>query len=272
MLTVMTQNLNYYGDRYGPWRERRELVREAIEEAQPDIIALQAVCSDPGVEDGADQATQLSRMLPDYRHVFFYPANIDDDGREQGSAILSRTPVREPGVRELSLRPGLEDDNPRVIQHARFDLDKGMLSVFNAYFSWVQAQAADNIEEALAFLAKADGPSLLVGDFNMPADSPLLERLRDAGYVDLWMQAHPGEDGFTFEVNRPDRRIDYAWANEELARRLDSVELVRGERGGSGIRASDHFGLKISLAIQPAAWRPPMDLSPRDHRPGSHSM
>ncbi|HEX6929616.1 MAG TPA: endonuclease/exonuclease/phosphatase family protein [Gammaproteobacteria bacterium] len=247
MLTVMTQNLNYYGDKHGPWLQRRELIRDAIEEAKPDIVALQAVCSDPEVEDGADQATQLSRMLPDYRYVFFYPANIDENGREQGSAILSRTPIREPSVRELSLRPGLDDDNPRVIQHARFDLDKGMLNVFNAYFSWVEEQAADNIEEGLAFLGKADGLTLLVGDFNLPADSPLLERLKDAGYIDLWAAAHPGEEGYTFEADHPDKRIDYAFANADLGRRVSAVDLV--SRDGGKVRPSDHLGLKVSLNL-----------------------
>lgn len=268
MLTVMTQNLNYYGDKHGAWRERRELIREAIEEVEPDIVALQAVCSDPEVEDGADQATQLSRMLRDYRYVFFYPANIDENGREEGSAILSRTPIREPSVRELSLRSGLEDDNPRVIQHARFDLDKGMLNVFNAYFSWVEEQAVDNVTEALAFLGKADGLTLLVGDFNMPADSPLLARLEDAGYVDLWAAAHPDDSGYTFEADHPDKRIDYAWANADLGRRISTVELVR--RDGGKVRPSDHLGLSVSFSLNAAAFRPAQGLGQQEHRsPGA---
>lgn len=265
MLTVMTQNLNYYGDRHGPWRRRRELIVQAIREHEPDIVALQAVCSDPNVEDGADQATQLSRALPDYRYVFFYPASIDESGREEGSAILSRLPIREPGVRELSLKPGLEDDNRRVIQHARFELDHSVLNVFNAYFSWVEEQAGDNIREALAFLGRADGPALLVGDFNIPAGSPLLRRFEDAGYVDLWQAAHPDEPGFTFEAGNPDRRIDYAWANAELARRLGGVEIVRNEADGA--RLSDHLGLKVELKLQMPALRQPPASGREAHRP-----
>ncbi len=247
MLTVMTQNLNYYGDRHGAWPRRRELVCEAIREARPDIVALQAVCSDPEVEDGADQATQLSRLLPDYRYVFFYPANISESGREEGSAILSRTPAREPTVRELSLRKGTGDANPRVVQHARFDVGRTALNVFNAYFSWIEEQASDNIDESLAFLGKADGPTLLVGDFNTPSGSPLLERLKAAGYVDLWEETHPRDDGFTFEADHPDKRIDYAWASADLVRRVEGVDLVR--RDGGGVRPSDHLGLTVSLNL-----------------------
>lgn len=265
MLTVMTQNLNYYGDSHGAWPARRRLLCEAIRENQPDIVALQAVCSAPGIENGADQATQLSRLLPDYRHVFFYPASIAGNGREEGSAILARLPIREPGVRELSLREGLDDTNPRVIQHARFDLGRNALNVFNAYFSWVPEQAADNIDEGLAFLGKADGPLLLVGDFNTPPDSPLLARLKDAGYIDLWEQAHPGEDGFTFAADHPGKRIDYAFANEELARHLHAVDVVRGAEGRT--RLSDHLGLRVELRLRDAQHRQPAGRS--QQQPGT---
>ena len=270
MLTVMTQNLNYYGDRHGKWPDRRKLLCDAISRLRPDVVALQAVCSDPHIEEGADQATQLSRLLPDYRYVFFYPANIEDGGREEGSAILSRMPAREPGVRELSMRKGLEDANPRVVQHARFDLERNSLNIFNAYFSWVAEQAADNIDESLAFLGKADGPALLVGDFNTPSDSPLLDRLKAAGYVDLWAHAHPGEDGYTFEADDPDRRIDYAWANEALLRRVDAIELVGLEHRHQPVRLSDHLGLSVSLDLRVAEHRPPQTRAP-NHRADLHS-
>ncbi|HEX6929439.1 MAG TPA: endonuclease/exonuclease/phosphatase family protein, partial [Gammaproteobacteria bacterium] len=191
MLTVMTQNLNYYANRHGAWPRRRELLCDAIRDAEPDVVALQAVCSDPSIDDGTDQATQLSRALSNYPYVFFYPAKVTDAGREEGSAIISRIALHEPTVRELSLRKNLEDNNPRVIQHARFDLEKGALNVFNAYFSWVEEQAADNIAECVAFLGRASGPALLVGDFNIPAGSILLRQLEAAGFTDLWLESNP---------------------------------------------------------------------------------
>lgn len=266
MLTVMTQNLNFYGDKHGPWSQRRDLLCDAIQEIEPDVIALQAVCSQPDIEEGSDQATQLSRCMPQYPYVFFYPSRVTDTGREEGCAILSRVALHEPNVRELSLREGLEDDSPRVIQHARFDLEKGSLNVFNAYFSWVEEQAADNIKECVAFLARADGPTLLVGDFNMPADSPLLQELENAGFIDLWQQAHPGENGYTFEADLPEKRIDYAWANQELAQRLGGVEILKREDRSA--RVSDHLGLTINLDVRTAEHRPPLHVSPRDRQPG----
>lgn len=259
MLTVMTQNLNFYGDKHGEWRQRRELLCDVIQEVEPDVLALQAVCSDPDIEGGRDQATQLSHCMPQFPYVFFYPSNVTDSGREEGCAILSRIALHEPTVRELSLRKGLEDGNRRVVQHARFDLEKGSLNVFNVYFSWVEEQARDNIDECIAFLGRSEGPTLLVGDFNIPAGSPLLERLEAAGLTDLWQEAHPDQDGFTYEADAPAKRIDYAWANEELVQQLGSVEILRRE--GDDARISDHLGLRIGLDLRSAEYRPPLNYT-----------
>src|SRR5690606_10196686 len=142
------------------------------------------------------------------------------------------------------------------------------LNIFNGYFSWVEKQAQDNIRECVAFLGRADGPALLVGDFNIPAGSPLLGALEAAGYTDLWVRAHPGEDGHTFEADRPAKRIDYAWANEELARQLDDVALLRRERDGA--RLSDHLGLSVRLDVRLPDYLPP-PVSPRARPPRPHN-
>ena len=65
MLKVMTLNLNYYETKHGTWEERRDLIVQAIRGAQPDILALQAVRQDPDRYDGLNQASQLSRLVPE---------------------------------------------------------------------------------------------------------------------------------------------------------------------------------------------------------------
>jgi endonuclease/exonuclease/phosphatase family metal-dependent hydrolase len=120
--------------------------------------------------------------------------------------------------------------------------------LFNAHFSWVEEQAADNVAEALAFLSTVtDGPALLVGDFNQTPDAPVLKPLVEAGWVDAWAQLCPGEAGHTFESNNPTIRIDYAWANPALAPALESIEIVGRAQDASGYRVSDHHGLLVKL-------------------------
>jgi endonuclease/exonuclease/phosphatase family metal-dependent hydrolase len=246
----MTFNLNYYGVKRGPWPVRKELIRETIQSADADIIALQAVCRDPAREHGLDQASQLADLLPEYRHVVFVPAMDFPDGSEGGSGILSRLRIGESDHLELSLLPRLEDTNQRVLMHARFDLPAGPLHLFNAHFSWVAEQARLNIGETIPFINFFRGPAVLVGDLNTPSDSDLLQRFSQAGWSDVWAELHPDEQGTTFESNDPSLRIDYAWVNQELKPNVQEIKIVADIQHESGARPSDHFGLLVTLDLE----------------------
>lgn len=247
MIIVDTLNINYYVDKHGAWEMRKELICQALERTNADIIALQAVRAEPGVAKGKDQAAQFSRMLPVYQEVYFGPAERFQNGSVHGSAILSRLPITVRDSLPLNRQTGLEDTNQRAILYARFDLPGGPLHLFNAHFSWVREQAQENLEQALPFIDAVQGPALLVGDFNIPSDSDLLARLRESGWTDAWEKLHPGQDGFTFEADHPSMRIDYAWANADLAPRVQAIEIIRHDTGK--IRLSDHLGLKVDLDL-----------------------
>lgn len=249
MLKILTLNLNYYVEKHGPWPRRRELICQAIESAQPDILAFQAVRQKPQAYDGQNQAAQLAALFPELQHIFFRPALETPGGGHKGSAIVSRLPMAAQDALELSLKPGLEDSDRRVVLHARFDLPGHTLHLFNGHFSWVPQQSVNNIQETLDYMAQFDGPALLVGDLNTPDDSDLLERLRAAGLTDAWARLRPGEAGRTFESSEPSIRIDYAWANTGLQPRLHSIEIIANQRTANGIGASDHFGLLIELDL-----------------------
>jgi endonuclease/exonuclease/phosphatase (EEP) superfamily protein YafD len=90
------------------------------------------------------------------------------------------------------------------------------------------------------------GPSVLVGDLNTPPESEVFTPMRQEGWEDAWGQLYPGEEGFTFESNRPFTRIDYAWVSAGLADQVSDVQIIRQERDGA-IRLSDHLGLVVTL-------------------------
>ena len=248
MITIVTLNINYYVEKHGKWTDRRENILTALRQAQPEIVALQAVRQDPAVEAGVDQATQLAEQLG-FGHVFFQPAVTYPDGSAEGSAIIARLPIEDWEALELSRIEGGEDPTFRVLLHARFDLPGAALHLFNGHFSWVSEQATKNLEEAIPFITKYSDPGLLVGDFNMPAGTPLLERIEQAGWADAWQQKHAGEDGFTFESNEPKIRIDYAWLNPALQDCLEDIQVLQTGEEGQGKRFSDHLGLQIRLDL-----------------------
>jgi endonuclease/exonuclease/phosphatase family metal-dependent hydrolase len=250
MIKILTLNINSYGSRQGPWPVRIGLIREVIEDACPDVIALQSVSRDPAQFQGQDQAEQLASLFNRYGYVYYQPGMALPDGSEQGSAIISRLPIVERDYRRLTLLTGLEDDVQRVFLHAQLRLASGWLHLFNASLSWVPKQAALNVREVLDDMEGITGPALLVGDLNTIPSDAALAPLPERGWVDLWAQAYPEIDGFTlFEEGGLVKRIDYAWANPALQPMVRGIKMIAGVVEGISARPSDHVGLLVSLDL-----------------------
>lgn len=252
MFRVMTLNLNYDGARHGPWPERRALVLAEIRRWQPDLVAFQAVWQ-PSADD--NQAEQLARELPGYVHVWFEPVMPQANAAAKGMAFLGRVPFERRGTRALTHRGGTDDADRRVLLRAHcaahatpVSLGVDGIDFYNAHFSWVDAQARDNIHDALPFLNETQAPALLLGDFNQTPDKPLHAALREAGWVDAWSWLRGSEAGYTYESDRPQTRIDFVYANARLSGRLAEIHLV-GEPGAEPPRLSDHLGLVVTLTV-----------------------
>ena len=249
-MKIMTLNLNFCECKHGAWPIRRELIAQAIQQHDPDIIAFQAVQKDPEREGGEDQAVQLADRLPEFKHVAFVAAAQHGDGRQDGSAFLSRIPFEriEHHVLRLGIEPPdeAEDSARRIILFAR--LASPALSLFNSHYSWVYRQAASNLQEALAYMRQIGGPALLVGDLNNAPDTDLMQRLIAEGWTDVWAYLRPRDPGYTFESHAPDKRIDYVWARRDLLPSLKAIDLVKEQSNPQCAHLSDHLGLIVTLA------------------------
>ncbi len=245
-MRVMTLNINGYGVKHGPWRLRRELIARAVETARPDVVAFQAVKLEPALEE-ADQASQIARMVPECGFAVLEPAAVGPAGAAEGQAFLSRRPPEETASLRLSVVRGDEDRTSRLVFRGLFLAGAERVSVFNAHFSWIDRQNERNIREAVAFLGAFRGPALLAGDFNAPPGSKGLAALASAGWTDLWAALKPRDPGFTFEADRPDRRIDYVWASPELKAAARSIDVVSAPANSEGARLSDHLGLVAEI-------------------------
>lgn len=131
-------------------------------------------------------------------------------------------------------------------------------------------------EELVAGPADTDLPLVLVGDFNSSADphpvhgTPTYELLLNAGFVDVWRVARPGEPGYTRgqeellsnEESLADARIDLILIRDGVvpgeAERPDLEVLgaaVVGDQPSEiteSVRwASDHFGVVAGLRLRP---------------------
>lgn len=245
MLKIVTLNLNYYVEKHGPWEVRKKLVLQVLRERDPDIILLQAVAKHPDAFGGKDQALQLSEELAFNAH-YFQEAHIQADGLVQGSAVIAKHPMMDKSFLRLTLIPGLDDTNHRVVLKTTFQGNNGTLDVYNAHFSWVSEQAQKNVAETTAFMGTENAMALLGGDLNTTRESEVFLPFTRRGLIDAWQNLHGDREGNTFESDDPSIRIDYFWLSPPLVPLLNAVSVI-APPSGSGAGLSDHFGLLMEL-------------------------
>jgi endonuclease/exonuclease/phosphatase family metal-dependent hydrolase len=219
-----------------------------VEQHEADVVALQAVQKNPA-GDTPDQATQLATLLPTIAQAIFEPAMRLPNGVLQGSGFLSRSSMSIAERVEMSVRPGLDDVDHRVLLHGIVELPAGPLHVWNVHFSWVAEQCLDNVQETLAALGGVPERTVLLGDMNATPDSDAVRRLADAGWIDAWKHLRPDDPGFTFETDEPSARLDYIWVGADLVPALRKIDLVECPQDESGTALSDHLGVILQLAI-----------------------
>jgi endonuclease/exonuclease/phosphatase family metal-dependent hydrolase len=124
---------------------------------------------------------------------------------------------------------------------------------------------ATQAKQTVSFLSSTSNgqPHVFVGDLNtfeasttvcnQSPNNTTLNYLRNAGYVDAWVTAHGGAEGYTGMANRagcgvPDgytwKRIDYAWTQGGYP----SIDMQRfGMMTPGDASPSDHYGVIVTL-------------------------
>ena len=239
---------------------RADAIAEVIAARRPDLVAL-VEATDAAVID-----VIARRLGMDVLHA---------PGNSQGSALLTRWPVRE-SINHAPLHAGFEKSllEATVVGPAGRE--------WTVYVIHLHARAAEADEDQrmreLDVVLKvtqpqrsADRPHLLCGDFN--ANAPYqridpakckprtrrewdenggglprraVQRLLDAGYVDTLRELHPAEaeTAGSFTTEFPGQRVDYVFAFGIGRTRLKeaSVDQSHTARG-----ASDHFPVGLEV-------------------------
>lgn len=230
--------------------ERLPLIARVIQSLQPDAVALLEANSQSNVEELA----QLLRM-----EVAFGKANS-----EFHIAWLSRFPIlhtenhRLPVLEKTLLEIDLQWEGTELALFATH-LHAGRLQEHDHY-------RALEMRAILGLLRSFDRqPHVLVGDLNTvhPADIPnvpvdsataigegkekqntpvfprqVIPLLLKAGYIDCYRTLHPMTPGYTYPAPIPWLRIDYIFAAQTLAGRLQACDVATGAEAEM---ASDHF-------------------------------
>jgi endonuclease/exonuclease/phosphatase family metal-dependent hydrolase len=257
-LRVISLNLLHGFPRFERLSSRLDLVVAEIRRQDADIVCLQEVPWTLRLGSGAEYLASRTGL-----NYLFLRANGNRWAIlfEEGEAILSRYPLRDPAVAELKPAPGLFEH--RVALHATAVTPWGDLRVFVTHLTTGDPRLNHGQAAALqSFVAATgSGPAIVAGDFNATDDSPQIQALA-GDWVDTYRVANPDDPGLTCCID------DLAVRSEPLEERIDYLFLVPGQEGQARVVssrkvldrpvwvsdgwqwASDHVGLLTTIELR----------------------
>jgi len=256
-LRVMSLNVLHGFPRFEHLSRRLDLIAAEIRRQDADIVCLQEVPWTLRLGSGASYLADRTGL-----NYLYLRANGNRWAIlfEEGEAILSRYPLRDPAVVELWPAPGPFEH--RVAFHATAVTPWGDLRIFATHLTagkpgLNQGQAAA-LQSFVA--ATGSGPAVVAGDLNATDDSSQIQAL-DGIWVDTYRAANPGDPGLTCCID------NLAAESEPLEERIDFLFLAPGGQArvvssrrvldqavwvGDGWQwASDHVGLLTTIELGP---------------------
>ena len=235
---------------------RLDLIASEIQRLEADIVLLQETPWTRATGNGAEYlAKKLGYNYLYYRangnrHLIFF---------EEGEAILSRFPLKDPQISVLQPKAGFFEN--RVTVGATAVTPQEEVTLFVTHLTDKDPQVNRRQAESLRIFIEGHAKSLtfVAGDFNTQENSPQIKGLSNH-WIDAFRTTHPGNQGFTCCIDNL-----VSGPGEPLEKRIDYVFLVRGEGVdgdslsvqhvfdqpfpvGSGWQwASDHTGLLVEL-------------------------
>lgn len=225
---------------------------DGLRSLAPDLIALQEVRAGPDLRNTAEQ---LAERLGGYE-VSYRVATPDDDGEEEGLALLSRDPLADLRVREL---PDARPRSRRIVLSARLPA-AAPLWVHTTHLHWRLEDEGARVRQTAAITDWVDelgGAHILCGDFNATPEAPSVRHVVEqggfvdagAGTGDTWSERNPGT--LPLRWLGANRRIDYVFvrSSDDLALGVDAAQVVLDRRGAGGHFPSDHFAVWAELSV-----------------------
>lgn len=206
-----------------------EAIAEVINEARPELVALQEVDVDTmrtGMVNQPHRLGQLTGMTNLFRTAIPY------EGGAYGLAVLSEHPILSSTSTLLS-----SVGEQRILITVEIEIDPGrVITMANSHFGLDADARVTQANEVIATIG-ADPDVLFFGDLNDEPGTPPIERL-DTTFEDAWTLSGVG-DGFTIPVVTPTRRIDYIYLGRNWKAPLD-IRVI-------DTQTSDHLPVVATL-------------------------
>ena len=245
-LTVVSANLWHDWPKRRRAVERLEAFARLVEENQVDVLLLQEVARTTDFWTDQWLAQRLG-MAYVYSRA---NGHLNGIGFEEGLAVFSRYPLRQPVLRQLS--PANNPFVHRLALGAQIQSPCGNLLAFSVHLGLVgkqNASVAVRLRDWVDNVSK-ESPALVGGDFNAGESSRQIKQLQRS-WLDTFRHINPFADGVTHELHWPwgrvmqRARLDYIFlkAKREHWKVLEAHHLET-----PGDRHSDHRAVLLRLA------------------------
>ena len=229
-LTLMTYNIQHgHIHLSDPGRIALGEMAQVIRESGADIVGLNEVRGRGPHPEYTAQVEEMAAYLG--FHCWFGRSICVGGPNPYGNAVLSRWPICEAKV--FHIPDPCEAERGRRFEHrsilrAVVEIpDGGHFAVFSSHFGLTPPEARNAVTLASALTAAETLPFVLMGDFNVTPDDPVLaplyERLITTNALLEGKFSHPSHD--------PRDRIDFIYASPGIAVR--SADIIAST-------ASDH--------------------------------
>ena len=248
-LTVLSANLWHDWPRRRWSAERLEGFARLVHAQAADILLVQEVSRSAHlrVDEWLSERLEMGYI---YTRANGHETGI---GFEEGLAVFSRFPLKQPRVRQLGSRA-----NPfvrRMALGAQVDTPCGEVMAFSVHLGLSPSHNALQLSDLRGWIARSSYglPALIGGDFNAHENSPRIRQARSR-WVDAYRQVRPDGEATTHELRWPwggslrRARLDYIFIDpgRQPWQVLDAVHLQAEARPHS-----DHHAVLARLAPAP---------------------
>jgi endonuclease/exonuclease/phosphatase family metal-dependent hydrolase len=233
-ITVISANLCHDW----PWRrqhrERLEAFAQLAETEQANLLLLQEVArtNEFHADEWLGQRLGMSHLYARAN------GHADAIGFEEGLAVLSRFPLRNPRLRAWSSRT-----NPfvrRLALGVTLNLGYGDFMASSVHLGLAPWRNSAQARDLWRWVKQEAGgaPAIVGGDFNAPEHSPQIVHAQRI-WLDTFRQQHPAVKAATHELRWP-------WGQSFHRRRLDYVFIHPGNHAWQVV-AAEHLAVLAQL-------------------------
>lgn len=227
----------------GPYEKRWELIVDELSRLNPEIICLQEVF-DPELIELIREALGSMNILTSLR---------------SGLVLISQFELFSETTFPYETQSPTESYLREVIS-AVLKTPQGEFLIANTHLAWKSEDELVRLQQVKELIAASKGKHsgvILAGDFNDTPESPAIRELKRSDFKDIYEMCHPGKNEWTWDnrnpfiqthsIRFPDRRIDFLFLNEALAKKPKKCEIVFNRPDRNGIHPSDHYGVLAEI-------------------------